>query len=120
MVKITNGERTIIVTTGAYREMYAPQGYKIVDEGKETTFTEEIPNTEEKTAENIKNEPSDNIAEDSIDQEDSKVDSEEVMKPFSEMNVNELKQFAQEHEIDISSAKNKQDMKAIISAEMEE
>lgn len=114
MVKITNGRKTIIVTTGVYKEMYAPQGYKIVDEGKETTFTEEIPNIEEKIAENVENEPSDDIVK------DSGADLEEIMKPFSEMNVNELKQFAQEHEIDVSSAKNKQDMRAIISAEMEE
>ena len=40
--------------------------------------------------------------------------------PVSEMKLSELKQYAEDHGIDISAAKTKKDIKAIIKAEMEE
>lgn len=115
MVKITNGRKTIIVTTGAYKEMYAPQGYKIVAESKETTFTEEIPSFKENVSKNRENEPS----REGISKEPTQF-SEQVMKPLSEMSLKELKKFARERNIDISSAENKQDMRIIISTKMED
>lgn len=109
MVQITNGQRTISVTSGVYKEMYRPLGWKIVGSTKEKSNADKVIDNEEKSPE--------------IAKEDSEGTSQlekEVEVPLSEMNVSELKAFAADHNIDITSAKNKQDIKAIISAEMEE
>lgn len=107
MVQITNGQRTISVTSGVYKEMYRPLGWKIVGSTKEKSNADKVIDNEEKSPEIAKEDP-------------ERGNDENVMIPLSEMNVTELKAFAAEHDIDVSSAKNKQDMKAIISAEMED
>lgn len=120
MITITNGKRTTVVTSGVYRELYAPEGWKIVGESEENTINEEIFSSEEKTSENYENEPSDEYSEDEEVEDKIESEEEDIEKPLSEMSIKELKQFAEEKGIDISSAKNKQDIKAIIAAEMED
>lgn len=113
MIKITNGSRTTTVTMGAYREMYEPMGWKIADSCGKTTRAEEIPENVIKPDETAKN-LSETVHDDVTSQADK-----EVEVPISEMKLDELKQYAAEHDIDISAAKTKQDIKAIIKAEME-
>lgn len=92
MIKITNGSRITVVTKGVFNEVYAPMGWKIAEEPKA-----EVP----KKTEEFESE-------------------EEVEIPLSEMKLSDLKAFAASHDIDISSARNKQEIRNIIRAEMEE
>lgn len=91
MIKITNGSRIAVVTKGVFNEVYAPMGWKIAEEPKA-----EVPKKVEE------------------------FESEEVEIPLSEMKLSDLKAFAASHDIDISSARNKQEIRNIIRAEMEE
>ena len=115
MVTITNGKRTTVVTSGVYRELYAPEGWQIVSEGNENTSAKEILNFEEKTSEIDENE----LSEDYFEPEEVE-EVEDIEKPLSEMSIKELRNYAEEKGIDVSSAKNKQDIRAIIAAEMED
>lgn len=111
MIKITNGSRTTTVTMGAYKEMYEPMGWKIANSKKHKAPTEDLPEAEEKAPEIAKEEPEPT-------EEKAKVE-EEVEIPLSEMKLDQLKQYAADHDIDISAARNKQDIRDIIKAEME-
>ncbi|MDY6416167.1 MAG: hypothetical protein SPK83_04875 [Succinivibrio dextrinosolvens] len=95
MIKITNGSRIAVVTKGVFNEVYAPMGWKIAEEPKA-----EVPKKTEEFEEEF--------------------ESEEVEIPLSEMKLSDLKAFAASYDIDISSARNKQEIRNIIRAEMEE
>lgn len=112
MVKITNGTRTTMVTKGAFRELYEPMGWIIADLSNEKVQSEDLPEEEEKSPENAREE------RETVPEEE--IEPEEVEIPLSEMKLADLKAFAAAHDIDISAAKNKQDIRAIIKAEMEE
>lgn len=47
------------------------------------------------------------------------IPSEEIETPLSEMTMKELREYAHKHNIDISGAKKKEDIKNIIQSEME-
>ena len=111
MIKITNGSRTTIVTMGAYKEMYAPMGWKIADSEQEKASVNNLPEVKEEPSEIANEEPETDVEE--SDQ------VEEVEIPLSEMKLDQLKQYAADHDIDISAARNKQDIRDIIKAEME-
>lgn len=108
MIKITNGSRTTVVTMGAYKEVYAPMGWKIVD------GTSEVKKPAKKEKPVIAVPEPEEVVEEKVEE------PEEVEIPISEMRLDELKQYAADHGVDISAAKTKQDIKAIIKAEMEE
>lgn len=114
MIDITNGSRTTTVTKGVFKELYEPMGWKIAEISEETPHDEDIPEAEEKTPEES-DEPAEEITEEVDYEEDT-----EVEIPVSEMKLADLKAYAAEHDIDISAAKTKQDIRAIIKAEMEE
>lgn len=116
MITITNGQKTARVTKGAFHEMYEPMGWRISDSRKEKSSSEDLPKPVEKPSE-IKEE--DQISG-SENVEYTAEDITDVQIPFSEMKVNDLKEFAQEHGIDVSAAKRRQDIIDIIRAEMEE
>lgn len=104
MVRITNGSREITVTSGVYREVYAPDGWEILDEKKETVSADSLPDEGEKTSEKTKNGS----------------DYEDIEIPISEMSVKQLRQYAVDHSIDTSAAKNKKELRDIVIAGMEE
>ena len=112
MIKITNGSRTTIVTMGAYKEIYEPMGWKIADSREEEALIEDLPEVEEKASEDAKEEPEPT-------EEEAEVAEGEIEIPLSEMKLDQLKQYAADHGIDISAARNKQDIRDIIKAEME-
>lgn len=117
MVEITNGKRTTIVTHGVFEEVYAPMGWKIVELSEENTSVDTLPESGSKSPEN-----GEILAGEWHKGDDSynSYDSEQFEIPLSEMRLAELKEYAAKHGIDISAAKTKQDIKAIIKTELEE
>lgn len=114
MVKIYKGTKTKVVTKGAFYEMFEKDGWQIGDPAVENTESVEIPIEEVKTPANVAQEP------EPLDYEEEPEEDDEVEIPLSEMTVSQLKAYARERDIDISSAKNKRELRAIIAAEMEE
>lgn len=89
MVNIMKGEHTVKVSRNSYETMFKKNGYVIVDE----------------TEQNI-----DGIVEDEQIEEDDSVDT----IPISEMNKEQLAEYATKHNIDTSKAKNVREARQII------
>lgn len=89
MVNIMKGEHTVKVSRNSYETMFKKNGYVIVDEPKY----------------NI-----DDIVEDEQIEEDDSVDT----IPISEMNKEQLAEYATKHNIDTSKAKNVREARQII------
>ncbi len=89
MVNIMKGEHTVKVSRQSYETMFKQNGYVIVDETKQ----------------NI-----DDIVEDEQIEEDDSVDT----IPISEMNKEQLMEYAEKHNIDTSKAKNVREARQII------
>ena len=89
MVNIMKGEHTVKVSRQSYETMFKKNGYVIVDENKQ----------------NI-----DDIVEDEQIEEDDSVDT----IPISEMNKEQLAEYATKHSIDTSKAKNVREARQII------
>lgn len=89
MVNIMKGEHTVKVSRQSYETMFKKNGYVIVDE----------------TEQNI-----DDIVEDEQIEEDDSVDT----TPISEMNKEQLMEYAEKHNIDTSKAKNVREARQII------
>lgn len=109
MVHITNGFRTTKVTKGAFKELYEPNGWRIVVEKEEKSSHEELPEVVHIEEERAKESPEKDIEE---------ALPEEVEIPLSEMTVKELKQLAKDNGIDIELAKSKKELIDTIKAEM--
>lgn len=114
MIKIHKGSKTKVVTKGVFYEMFANDGWEIGDATVEKEESVVINTAEEKEPENVTEEP------ESVEYIVEESEDDEVEIPLSEMTVSQLKSFAKEHGIDISAAKNKRELRAIIAAEMEE
>lgn len=89
MVNIMKGEHIVKVSRNSYETMFKKNGYVIVDE----------------TEQNI-----DDIVEDEQIEEDDSVDT----IPISEMNKEQLAEYATKHNIDTSKAKNVREARQII------
>jgi hypothetical protein len=89
MVNIMKGEHTVKVSRNSYETMFKKNGYVIVDE----------------TEQNI-----DDIVEDEQIEEDDSVDT----IPISEMNKEQLMEYAEKYNIDTSKAKNVREARQII------
>lgn len=116
MIKITNGTRTTICTKGAFENWYEPMGWKIADMSEVEAVAETLPEEENIEPENASEPPEETLEEEEVEPEEEV----EVEIPLSEMKLADLKKYAEEHGIDISAAKTKQDIRSIIKAEMEE
>lgn len=114
MIKITNGVRTTTCTKGAFENWYKPMGWKIADESDVKVEAEVLPEEENKPLENVAETPEEEF------EEEVEPESEDFEIPLSEMKLSELKEYAEEHGIDISDAKTKRDIRDIIKSEMEE
>lgn len=112
MIKITNGTRTTMCTKGAFENWYEPMGWKIADMSEVEAVAETLPEEEDIEPENA----SEPLEEEEVEPEEEV----EVEIPLSEMKLADLKEYAEEHGIDISAAKTNQDIRSIIKAEMEE
>lgn len=89
MVKIMKGEHTVKVSRQSYETMFKQNGYVIVDETEQNIDDFE---TEEEIVE-----------DDSVD-----------TIPISEMNKEQLAEYATKHNIDTSKAKNVREARQII------
>lgn len=89
MVNIMKGEHTVKVSRRSYETMFRQNGYVIVDETKQNIDDFE---TEEEAVE-----------DDSVD-----------TIPISEMNKEQLAEYATKHNIDTSKAKNVREARQII------
>ena len=89
MVNIMKGDHTVKVSRQSYETMFKQNGYVIVDE----------------TEQNI-----DDIVEDEQIEEDDSIDT----IPISEMNKEQLAEYATKHNIDTSKAKNVREARQII------
>ena len=89
MVNIMKGEHTVKVSRRSYETMFRQNGYVIVDEAEQNNDDFE---TEEETVE-----------DDSVD-----------TIPISEMNKEQLAEYAIKHNIDTSKAKNVREARQII------
>lgn len=89
MVNIMKGEHTVKVSRNSYETMFKKNGYVIVDETEQNIDDFE---TEEETVE-----------DDSVD-----------TIPISEMNKEQLAEYATKHNIDTSKAKNVREARQII------
>lgn len=89
MVNIMKGEHTVKVSRRSYETMFKQNGYVIVDEAEQNNDDFE---TEEETVE-----------DDSVD-----------TIPISEMNKEQLAEYATKHNIDTSKAKNVREARQII------
>ena len=88
MVKIMKGEHTVKVSRRSYETMFKQNGYVIVDE----------------TEQNI----------DDFETEEEVVDDSVDTIPISEMNKEQLAEYATKHNIDTSKAKNVREARQII------
>ena len=116
MIKITNGTRTTMCTKGAFENWYEPMGWKIADMSEVEAVNETLPEEENIEPENASEPPEETLEEGEVEPEEEV----EVEIPLSEMKLADLKEYAEEHGIDISAAKTKQDIRSIIKAEMED
>ena len=91
MIRITNGARTTLCTKGAFENWYKSMGWREVKPENKPI---------EKREENL--EPKGGV---------------EV--PLSEMNLEELKAYAEENNIDISQAKTKKEIRNLIKSSRE-
>ena len=89
MVNIMKGEHTVKVSRNSYETMFKKNGYVIVDETEQNIDDFE---TEEKI-----------VDDDSVD-----------TIPISEMNKEQLAEYATKHNIDTSKAKNVREARQII------
>ena len=116
MIRITNGARTTVCTKGAFKNWYEPMGWKIADISEVEAVNETLPDEA-----NIKPENASEPLRETFEEEEVEPEEEvEVEIPLSEMKLADLKEYAEEHGIDISAAKTKHDIRAIIKAEMED
>ena len=116
MIKITNGTRTTMCTKGAFENWYEPMGWKIADMSEVEAIAETLLEEENIEPENASEPPEDTLEDEEVEPEEEV----EVEIPLSEMKLADRKEDAEEHGIDISAAKTKQDIRSIIKAEMEE
>lgn len=96
MVTITNGRHTTQVTKSVYKNVFKKMGYVIAEE-VEKSADEHVGSVEEKTVE---------IEVDKI--------------PVSEMNKEQLVEYARNHNIDTSSAKNVREARQMIQKAIRE
>lgn len=116
MIKITNGARTTLCTKGAFKNWYKPMGWKIADISNVEALNGTLPAEENIEPENASEPLREAFEEEGVEPEEEV----EVETPISEMKLADLKEYAEEHDIDISAAKTKQDIRDIIKAEMED
>lgn len=123
MVRITNGKETMEVSKGAFKALFEPYGWKLEDEkidalSVESSLSDTLPESKEKDDESNNLPPLNGKDDEEEDEEDD--EEEDIETPFSEMTVRELQQYARKHDIDVSQAKSKKDLKDIILESLQE
>ena len=100
MVTARRGQHTVKVSKHSYETLFRKRGYKLVNEEVETN----IPDMD---------------AEQVVDYEETKEQEIETI-PISEMNKEQLAEYAKEHNIDTSGARNVREARQIIQKAIRE
>lgn len=100
MVTARRGQHTVKVSKHSYETLFRKRGYKLVNEEVETN----IPDMD---------------AEQVVDYEESEEQEIETI-PISEMNKEQLAEYAKEHNIDTSGARNVREARQIIQKAIRE
>ena len=100
MVTARQGQHTVKVSKHSYETLFRKRGYKLVNEEVETN----IPDMD---------------AEQVVDYEGSEEQEIETI-PISEMNKEQLAEYAKEHNIDTSAARNVREARQIIQKAIRE
>ena len=100
MVTARRGQRTVRVSKHSYETLFRNKGYRIVEDKKDVV-------TQDVEAGQI------------IDYEESEEQEVETV-PISEMNKEQLAEYAKEHNIDTSSARNVREARQIIQKAIRE
>ena len=123
MIVITNGVKSIMVTTGAYKDIFESQGWSLVELENGDLSHENSPSEEnlgggdENSAEGKFDGKNDDLDEEGSD-DDSEPESDDI--DFNSMTIKELNTFAEEHGIDVSGVSVKSDIIALILSELED
>ena len=100
MVTARRGQHTVRVSKHSYETLFRNKGYKIVEDKKDVV----TPDVDEEQA---------------VDYEESEEQEVETV-PISEMNKEQLAEYAKEHNIDTSSARNVREARQIIQKAIRE
>ena len=100
MVTARRGQHTVMVSKHSYETLFRNKGYKIVEDKKDVV----TPDVDEEQA---------------VDYEESEEQEVETV-PISEMNKEQLAEYAKEHNIDTSSARNVREARQIIQKAIRE
>ena len=100
MVTARRGQHTVKVSKHSYETLFRNKGYRIVEDEKGAV----IPDTDEEQV---------------VDYEESEEQEVETV-PISEMNKEQLAEYAKEHNIDTSSARNVREARQIIQKAIRE
>lgn len=125
MVKIKRGTHVLTVTTGAFKRLYQPMGYAIVEaEGGRVASPapDEVvtPPADENPVQDDSEDPeeeSDEDPEEESDEDPEEDDDEEDEldeKPIGEMSFKELKEYASRHGINVNGMTSKQEVRRAI------
>lgn len=123
MIVITNGVKSIMVTTGAYKDIFEGQGWSPVELENGDLSHENSPSDEnlrgegENSAEGKFDGKNDDLGEE-VSDDDSEPESDDI--DFNSMTIKELNTFAEEHGIDVSGVSVKADIIALILSELED
>ena len=121
MVNITNGKTIILVPSGAFKEIYKKQGWRVAG-------TEDV-EAANNHVEEIKIEPivdtsveNENALKDLIDDEEEIGNDEEELsldeKPLKEMSLEELKEYAKMNNINIKGLSERKEIRKAIKEAM--
>ena len=100
MVTARRGQHTVRVSKNSYETLFRNKGYRIVEDEKDMG----IPDMD---------------AEQEVDYEESEEQEVETI-PISEMNKEQLAEYAKEHNIDTSGARNVREARQIIQKAIRE
>jgi len=125
MVSITNGLQTVVVSAGAYREIYLPQGWQLTkaEEPKESQNLPEPPDqpggvVSPPEAPESDQADSSESTEDDDDQEEEAgqdlPDEDILFRPLGELSLDELKKVAELRKVDIEGLRTKKEVRTAI------
>ena len=123
MIVITNGVKSIMVTTGAYKDIFKGQGWSPVepengDLSRENSQSEENPEGGDKNLTEGKFDGKNDDLDEEGSDEGTEPESDDI--DFNSMTIKELNTFAEEHGIDVSGVSVKSDIIALILSELED
>jgi len=112
MLWITNGNKTISVTKGAYECFYKYSGFKPVEEsqtGESSPVVREVTDSDSYQEDPVLVSPEDSYEE---SEEDEEVDYSE--RPISDLSFWELEQYADQLGVDHKGIRSKKELRAVI------